>query len=63
VLISNVYKKGFTYDIPAEGNITVSVGRYYNAEFWLDGQKIKVVTAMNKKNVSLNQYMQKQKRN
>ena len=63
VLISNVYKKGFTYDIPAEGNITVSVGRYYNAEFWLDGQKIKVVTAMRKKNVSLNQYMQKQKRN
>ena len=60
ILISNVYKKGFTYDIPTEGNITVSVGRYYNAEFWRDGQKIKVVTAMNKKNVSLNKFMNKQ---
>ncbi len=58
ILISNVYKKGFTYDIPSEGNITVSVGRYYNVEFWRDGQKIKVVTAMRKKNVSLNPFMQ-----
>lgn len=58
ILISNVYKKGFTYDIPSEGNVTVSVGRYYNVEFWRDGQKIKVVTAMRKKNVSLNPFMQ-----
>ncbi len=63
VLISNVYKKGFTYDIPTEGNITVSVGRYYNAEFWLDGQKVKVVTAMRKKNVPLNKFMNQQKKN
>lgn len=63
VLISNVYKKGFTYDIPTEGDITVSVGRYYNAEFWLDGQKVKVVTAMRKKNVPLNKFMNQQKKN
>lgn len=56
----DVYNKGFEYEIPSEEGITITVGRPRNAAFYLDGQPIKVVSVMKRKNVSLDEFFQKQ---
>ena len=56
----DVYNKGFEYEIPNESGLSVTVGRPRNVAFYLDGQPIKVVSVMKRKNVSLDEFLQKQ---
>lgn len=57
VLLSGIYGKGFKYDVPNESGIIVSVGRYYNVDFYVDGKLTKVASAMKQTNISLDKYI------
>ncbi len=57
VLLSGIYSKGFKYDVPNEAGIIVSVGRYYNVDFYVDGKLTKVASAMKQTNISLDKYI------
>ena len=59
VLLSGIYHKDFEYEIPAEEGMVISVGRYYNAEFYIDGKKVKVVSSLKHDNVSLDKFLKK----
>lgn len=57
VLLSGIYHKGFEYTVPAGDNMIISVGRYYNAEFYIDGKKAKVVSSLKHTNVNLDEFL------
>ncbi|MGN0912783.1 MAG: helix-turn-helix domain-containing protein [Alphaproteobacteria bacterium] len=57
VLLSGIYSKGFKYDVPNERGIIVSVGRYYNVDFYVDGKLTKIASAMKQTNISLDKYI------
>lgn len=57
VLLSGIYSKGFKYDVPNEAGIVVSVGRYYNVDFYVDGKLTKIASAMKQTNISLDKYI------
>ena len=57
VLLSGIYSKGFKYDVPNEAGIVISVGRYYNVDFYVDGKLTKVASAMKQTNISLDKYI------
>lgn len=57
VLRGSVYKRGFAYDIPQEEGLTVTVGRPQNAVFYVDEKPTKVVSVMNSKRVSLDEFL------
>ena len=61
ILISGIYSKGFKYDIPDSENMVVSVGRYYNVDFYIDGKLTKVATATKQTNIKLDKFLQKNK--
>ena len=58
VLLSGIYHKGFEYTVPAGEGMVISVGRYYNAEFYVDGKKVKVVSSLKHTNVNLDKFLQ-----
>ena len=35
----------------------ISIGRYYNAEFYIDGKKAKVVSSLKHTNVNLDEFL------
>lgn len=57
VLRGSVYKRGFSYDIPAEEGLTITVGRPRSAVFYVDDKPVKVVSVMNSKHVSLDSFL------
>ena len=57
VLLSGIYSKGFKYDVPNEIGFIVSVGRYYNVDFYIDGKLTKIASAMKQTNISLDKYI------
>ena len=57
VLLSGIYSKGFKYDVPNEMGFIVSVGRYYNVDFYIDGKLTKIASAMKQTNISLDKYI------
>ena len=57
VLLSGIYSKGFKYDVPNEMGFVVSVGRYYNVDFYIDGKLTKIASAMKQTNISLDKYI------
>lgn len=57
VLLSGIYSKGFKYDVPNEIGFIVSVGRYYNVDFYVDGKLTKIASAMKQTNISLDKYI------
>lgn len=57
VLLSGIYSKGFKYDVPNEAGIVVSVGRYYNVDFYVDGKLTKIASALKQTNISLDKYI------
>lgn len=57
VLLSGIYSKGFKYDVPNEAGIVVSVGRYYNVDFYVDGKLTKIASAMKQTNISFDKYI------
>lgn len=57
VLLSGIYSKGFKYDVPNEMGFIVSVGRYYNVDFYVDGRLTKIASAMKQTNISLDKYI------
>lgn len=57
ILLSGIYSKGFKYDVPNEAGIVVSVGRYYNVDFYVDGKLTKIASAMKQTNISLDKYI------
>lgn len=57
VLLSGIYSKGFKYDVPNEMGFMVSVGRYYNVDFYIDGKLTKIASAMKQTNISLDKYI------
>lgn len=57
VLLSGNYGKDFVYDVPDESGMVISVGRYYNVDFYLDGKLIKVASAMKQTNINLDKYI------
>lgn len=57
VLLSGIYSKGFKYDVPNEMGFIVSVGRYYNVDFYVDGKLTKIASAMKQTNISLDKYI------
>lgn len=59
ILINGNYGKGFSYDIPDEEGMVVSVGRYRNVEFYVNGRLTKIASAMKQTNIKLNQYIKK----
>jgi len=59
VLLSGIYAKGFTYDIPDEKDMVVSVGRYYNVDFYVNGILTKIASSMKQMNINLNEYIVK----
>lgn len=60
VLISNVYNKGYTYEIPAGKGFVVSVGVPRNVQFFLGDKQIPVVSSGKRNNVSLDSYFEAQ---
>ncbi len=57
VLISGIFGKDFTYDVPDKKGIIVSVGRYYNVDFYVDGKLTKIASSMKQTNISLDKYL------
>ena len=57
VLRNDIYSKGFKYDVPNEMGFIVSVGRYYNVDFYVDGKLTKIASAMKQTNISLDKYI------
>ena len=57
VLRGSVYKRGFSYDIPQEEGLTITVGRPRSATFYVDDKPVKVVSVMNNKRVSLDSFL------
>ncbi|MBO6281236.1 MAG: DUF4115 domain-containing protein [Alphaproteobacteria bacterium] len=57
VLLSGIYHKGFEYTIPEGEGMIISIGRYYNAEFYIDGKKAKVVSSLKHTNVNLDEFL------
>lgn len=57
VLLSGIYSKGFKYDVPNEMGLMISVGRYYNVDFYVDGKLTKIASAMKQTNISLDKYI------
>ena len=60
IIKGDVYNKGYEYEIPNESGLSVTVGRPRNVAFYLDGQPVKVVSVMKRKNVSLDEFLNKQ---
>lgn len=59
VLRGSVYKRGFSYNVPQEKGLTITVGRPQNAVFYVDEKPTKVVSVMNSKRVSLDEFLLK----
>lgn len=59
ILRGSVYKRGFSYNIPQEKGLTVTVGRPQNAVFYVDEKPTRVVSVMNSKRVSLDEFLMK----
>lgn len=57
VLLSGIYHKGFEYTVPSGSNMVISIGRYYNAKFYIDGKEIKVVSSLKHINVELDEFL------
>lgn len=57
ILLSGIYGKGFQYDVPNEAGMVISVGRYYNVDFYVDGKLTKIASAMKQTNISLDKYI------
>ena len=57
VLRGSVYKRGFSYNIPQEEGLTITVGRPRSATFYVDDKPVKVVSVMNNKRVSLDSFL------
>lgn len=56
IILSGVYKKGFTYNISQEKGLTISVGRPNSVKFFLGDNAINVVSSSKRKNVSLDSF-------
>lgn len=57
VILSGIYAKGFTYDIPDSEDMVVSVGRYYNVDFYVNGKLTKIASSLKQMNINLNKYI------
>jgi cytoskeletal protein RodZ len=57
VLRGSVYKRGFSYNIPQEEGLTITVGRPRSATFYVDDKPVKVVSVLNNKRVSLDSFL------
>ena len=60
ILRGSVYKKGFSYNIPQEEGLTITVGRPRSVTFYVDDKPTKVVSVMNNKRVSLDSFLKKE---
>lgn len=60
VVLQGIYNKDFSYDIANVADTYITVGRHYYAQFYLDDEPIKIVSAMKKKNVKLDEYLNPQ---
>lgn len=57
VILSGIYAKGFSYDIPDSEDMVVSVGRYYNVDFYVNGKLTKIASSLKQMNINLNKYI------
>lgn len=56
VLLSGVYSKGYTYTIPAQKGMQVSVGRPRNVKFYIGDEQVVVASNLKRTNISLDKY-------
>lgn len=59
-VLSKTLQKGFEYAIEDAEHTTVTAGRHYNVKFYVDGQEIRILSARQHKNVSLNKLIKKE---
>lgn len=57
ILRGSVYKRGYSYNVPQEKGLTITVGKPRNATFYIDEKPAKVVSVMNSKRVSLDEFL------
>jgi len=60
VYLNNLYNKGYSYDIPNEKGLAITVGRPQNVSFYLNDKPITVATKENRKNIQLDKYFTKE---
>ena len=59
-VLSKTLQKGFEYTIEDAEHTTVTAGRHYNVKFYVDGQEVKILSARQNKNVTLNKLLKKE---
>lgn len=57
VYVSKIVNEGFEYEIPNKPGIIVSIGRYYNADVYIDGKLTTIATKRKQTNISLDKYL------
>lgn len=57
VVLSRTMQRGKEYIIEDAQNATITVGRFRNVKFFIDGKEVKVVTAQNNRNVALKDFI------
>ena len=57
VIFQGIQQKGFSYEIPNVADTYITVGRHYYAQFYRGDELVKIVSAMKKKNVKLDEYL------
>ena len=57
VLLSGIYRKGYTYEIPQKLGMVVSIGRYYNVKFFSNEKPAKIISSTQHINVNLDEAM------
>ncbi|MBQ7633423.1 MAG: helix-turn-helix domain-containing protein [Alphaproteobacteria bacterium] len=57
ILRGSIYKRGYSYNVPQEKGLTITVGKPRNTTFYIDEKPAKVVSVMNSKRVSLDEFL------
>ena len=57
VYVSKIVNAGFEYVIPNKKGIIFSVGRYYNADVYINGKKVDVATKHKQTNIRLDKFL------
>lgn len=57
VLINGIHTRGYKYDIPNEKGWIITVGKPQYVQFYLEGKPVKIVSATQRKNVSLDKFV------
>ena len=57
IYVRGIMNKGFEYEVPNKPGIILSIGRYYNADVYIDGKLTTVATEHKRTGISLDNYL------